>query len=104
LCDYYLPALQAEIRSLRFHTVYRNSEFERLNRAAMDANPPLEVTIACTYTLASAAKAHERIEEGHVLGKILLRISQASCAVGKVKYGASPFNRAGVSSAAARYE
>jgi hypothetical protein len=35
-------------------------EFERLNRAVMDANPPLEVPIAATYTLAHASKAHKR--------------------------------------------
>jgi hypothetical protein len=45
-------------------------EFERLNRVVVDAN--LEVPIAATYNLASAAEAHKRIEEGHVLGKIAL--------------------------------
>ena len=48
-------------------------EFERLNRAVIDAN--IEVPIAATYNLASAAEAHKQIEEGHVLGKIALRIS-----------------------------
>ena len=48
-------------------------EFERLNRAVVDGNP--EVPIAATYNLASAAEAHKRIEKGHVLGKIALRVS-----------------------------
>ena len=34
-----------------------------------------EVPIAATYNLASAAEAHKRIEKGHVLGKIALRVS-----------------------------
>ena len=48
-------------------------EFERLNRAVMDAN--IQVPIAATYNLASAAEAHKRLEQGHVLGKIALRVS-----------------------------
>lgn len=47
-------------------------EFERLNRAFVGN---LEVPIAATYNLASAAEAHKRIEKGRVLGKIALRVS-----------------------------
>jgi hypothetical protein len=32
------------------------------------------VPIGATFALGEAAKAHERIEQGHVLGKIVLRI------------------------------
>ena len=34
----------------------------------------LKVHIAEAYPLAEAAKAHQRIEAGHVLGKIVLRV------------------------------
>jgi NADPH:quinone reductase-like Zn-dependent oxidoreductase len=47
-------------------------EFERLGRAVEEAR--LKVHIAEAYPLAEAAKAHQRIEAGHVLGKIVLRI------------------------------
>jgi NADPH:quinone reductase-like Zn-dependent oxidoreductase len=47
-------------------------EFERLNRAVEAAK--LKVPIAAAYPLADAAKAHERLAAGHVLGKIVLRI------------------------------
>ena len=47
-------------------------EFERLGRAVEDAK--LRVSIASAYPLEEAAKAHERLAEGHVLGKIVLRI------------------------------
>jgi hypothetical protein len=35
----------------------------------------LQVPIAAAYPLAEAAKAHERLDAGHVLGKIVLRIN-----------------------------
>jgi len=47
-------------------------EFKNLNRAVKAANLP--VPIAAAYPLAEAAKAHERLVQGHVLGKIVLRI------------------------------
>jgi NADPH:quinone reductase-like Zn-dependent oxidoreductase len=47
-------------------------EFERLSRAVADAR--LKVPIAASFPLEQAAKAHERLEKGHVLGKIALRI------------------------------
>jgi len=48
-------------------------EFERLGRAIEAAR--LTVQIAAAYPLAQAAKAQARIEKGHVLGKVVLRIS-----------------------------
>jgi NADPH:quinone reductase len=47
-------------------------EFERLTRAVDAAR--LKVHIGAQFPLAEAAKAHQRIEAGHVLGKIVLRM------------------------------
>jgi NADPH:quinone reductase-like Zn-dependent oxidoreductase len=47
-------------------------EFERLGRAIESAR--LKVPIAASYPLDQAASAHERLAQGHVLGKIVLRI------------------------------
>ena len=47
-------------------------EFERLNRAIRKAE--LNVPIAAEFPLAEAAKAHRRVEQGHILGKIILRV------------------------------
>ena len=47
-------------------------ELERLNRAVEAAR--LQVPIVAVYPLADAAKAHQRIAKGHVLGKIVVRI------------------------------
>jgi NADPH:quinone reductase-like Zn-dependent oxidoreductase len=48
-------------------------QFEHLGRAIAAAR--LEVPIAASYPLAQAAKAHARLARGHVLGKIVLRVS-----------------------------
>jgi NADPH2:quinone reductase len=47
-------------------------ELERLGRAIAKAKA--EVRITDEFPLEQAAKAHERVEQGHVLGKIVLRI------------------------------
>ena len=53
-------------------------EFERLNQAAEAAK--LQVPIAAEYPLAAAADAHRRLEAGHLLGKIVLRVSKTDLA------------------------
>jgi len=47
-------------------------KFERLGRAVDKAD--LEVPISDAYELADAAKSHERLAEGHALGKIVLMV------------------------------
>ena len=47
-------------------------EFEKLNTAIKKAR--LKMPIAAEFSLEDAAKAHQRIEQGHVLGKIILRV------------------------------
>ena len=45
-------------------------QFQRLGPAAAE----LRVPIAAAYPLAQAARAHERLERGRMLGRIALRI------------------------------
>ncbi|HYR77602.1 MAG TPA: NADP-dependent oxidoreductase [Pyrinomonadaceae bacterium] len=71
-----VPRKRKGIEMLSYDAVVGMREFERLNRALMDARQ--KIPIAATYSLASAARAHERIEEGHVLGKIVLRVRQSN--------------------------
>jgi NADPH:quinone reductase-like Zn-dependent oxidoreductase len=47
-------------------------EFERLGRVIEAAR--LKVPIAAAYPLEQASKAHRRLAQGHVLGKIVLRV------------------------------
>jgi NADPH:quinone reductase-like Zn-dependent oxidoreductase len=48
-------------------------ELERLGRVIEEAHP--EIPIAEVFSLEDAAKAHERLDRGHVLGRIVLRIA-----------------------------
>jgi NADPH:quinone reductase len=47
-------------------------EFERLNDAIRASKPT--VPIAARYPLEEAVRAHERLAQGHILGKIVLRV------------------------------
>jgi NADPH:quinone reductase len=47
--------------------------FARLERAVTEAR--LRVAIAAKFPLAQAAKAHVRLERGHLLGQIVLQLS-----------------------------
>jgi NADPH:quinone reductase-like Zn-dependent oxidoreductase len=66
------PKARAGISIVRYDAIAGSQEFERLNQAILAAK--LQVPIAAEYPLADAAKAQERLEAGHVLGKVILRI------------------------------
>src|SRR5262249_16823876 len=53
-------------------------KWDRLAEAVTEIR--LEVPIAAVYPLEEAARAHARIEEGHVAGRIVLRIRGAEAA------------------------
>lgn len=57
---------------IRYNAVSGPEEFERLNAAIVAAK--VKVPIAAEYPLAEAASAQERVEKGHILGKVVLRI------------------------------
>jgi NADPH2:quinone reductase len=65
------PKKRRGIHIIPYDAVPGVREFDRLGRAVEAAN--LKVPIAGVYALADAAKAHERLAAGHVLGKIVLR-------------------------------
>jgi len=66
------PRKRRGIRIKSYDAVAGIREFQRLNRAVEAAK--LVVPIDHAYRLADAARAHERLAKGHVLGKIVLRI------------------------------
>ena len=66
------PAKHRGVRVIPYDAVAGAREFARLDRAVTAAK--LRVVIAAEYRLEEAAKAHQRLAEGHVLGKIVLRI------------------------------
>ena len=66
------PKPSSGITVIPYDASYDAPAFERMNRA-IEARK-FEVPIAAEFPLADAAKAHERLEAGHVLGKIVLRV------------------------------
>ncbi|MDB6123357.1 MAG: Bifunctional protein: zinc-containing alcohol dehydrogenase [Pedosphaera sp.] len=66
------PKKRRNLKILSYDAVNGRREFDRLASAVEAAK--LKVPIAAIYPLAQAAKAHERIMKGHVLGRIALRI------------------------------
>jgi NADPH:quinone reductase-like Zn-dependent oxidoreductase len=50
------------------------AELAHLNEA-IEAAKAFQIPIAAEFPLADASRAHQRLAAGHVLGKILLRVS-----------------------------
>jgi NADPH:quinone reductase-like Zn-dependent oxidoreductase len=66
------PRRRPKVHLISYDAVADPRKFANLERAVDEAR--LDVPIAAVYPLAQAARAHERIEKGHVLGRIVLRI------------------------------
>jgi NADPH:quinone reductase len=67
-----VPKKRRGIKFLPYDATSGVREFRKLNLAAEAAK--LKVPIAEAYSLTDAANAQQRLAEGHVLGKIVLRI------------------------------
>jgi len=65
-----IPRPRGSIRMILYSFVGGTGELERLNKAVEAAK--LRVPVAAEYSLADAAVAHQRLEAGHLLGKIVL--------------------------------
>jgi NADPH:quinone reductase len=70
------PKKRRGMRLIRYDGISGVREFERLNVAVQAAR--LKVPIAECYPLLRASKAHERLAEGHVVGKIILAVHDRS--------------------------
>jgi NADPH:quinone reductase len=66
------PKKRRGMRLIRYDGISGVREFERLNVAVQAAR--LKVPIAESYPLPGASKAHERLAEGHMVGKIILAV------------------------------
>ena len=66
------PTPRSKVRFRAYDGIVGPREFARLERAAVEAR--LRVPIAEVYPLEQAAKAHVRLQRGHILGRIVLRI------------------------------
>jgi NADPH:quinone reductase-like Zn-dependent oxidoreductase len=70
------PRKRRGVKLIRYDGISGVREFERLNAAVQAAR--LRVSIAECYPLPQASKAHERLAEGHVVGKIILAVHDHS--------------------------
>lgn len=68
------PRQRPKLRIVAYNGQASPRHFARFEQAVDEAR--LQVPIAAVYPLAQAAKAHERIEQGHVVGRIALRIRE----------------------------
>ena len=66
------PRPRFGVRITLYSFVDGRQEIARLNQAVVAAK--LQVPIAAEFALADAAQAHRRLEAGHLLGKIALRV------------------------------
>ncbi len=66
------PKKPRDVELMSYDAMAGVREFERLGHA-IEATK-LKIEIAAEYPLADVARAHQRVEAGHVLGKIVLRI------------------------------
>jgi NADPH2:quinone reductase len=70
------PRKRRGMKLIRYDGISGVREFERLNVAVQAAR--LKVPIAECYPVPRASKAHERLAEGHVVGKIILAVHDRS--------------------------
>ena len=81
------PRKRKGVKITAYDAVAGVREFQRLTRAVDGSN--LRVVIADTFALDDASAAHERIETGHVLGKVVLRVRLTRVSTREVKRGRS---------------
>ena len=68
------PHERPTFRIVSFDAVASPSEFTRLNRHL--AGGRIRVPVAASYPLGKAAQAHRRLDRGHVLGRMVLRMHE----------------------------
>lgn len=66
------PVSPATVERISYNAQWNPREFDRLNHAVEKSR--LRVPIAAVRSLDEAAEAHERLEKGHVAGRIVLQI------------------------------
>jgi NADPH:quinone reductase len=66
------PQSRQGVRAVGYDATVNPRKFAELERAVEEAR--LRVPIAAVYPLSDATKAHARLEEGHVLGRIVLQV------------------------------
>jgi len=68
------PTKRRGIKFIAYDATMGVKEFDRLNRAI--DRIPITVPIAKQFPLDRAAEAHRRVEKGHLLGRVVLRVGR----------------------------
>jgi NADPH:quinone reductase-like Zn-dependent oxidoreductase len=68
------PRRRDGVRFIAYDAVAAPADWDALDHAVTEAR--LRVPLAGVYPLEQAAQAHERIEQGHVLGRIALKVCE----------------------------
>lgn len=71
-----VPPARNGVQMLSFDAASGIREFDHLNRVIESVTPEMQVPIAAEFSLADARKAHERMEQGHLLGRIVIRVNE----------------------------
>jgi NADPH:quinone reductase len=66
------PKRRRGMRMQAYDGVPGPRQFAKLNQAVQEAR--LRVPIPAAFPLAQAARAHEKLEQGHILGRLVLRV------------------------------
>jgi NADPH2:quinone reductase len=66
------PRKRPGIRVIAYDADNAPRQWAALNRAVEEAD--LQVPVAASFPLAEAARAHQRVGQGHVLGRVVLRV------------------------------
>jgi NADPH:quinone reductase len=66
------PKRHRKFRLIKYDANTSSADWDKLSRAVTQTK--LRAPIAATYPLSQAARAHARLERGHVVGRIALRI------------------------------
>jgi NADPH:quinone reductase len=66
------PRRRSKVRLIAYDAEAGQRQFAKLERAVKEAR--LQVPIAAVYPLSQAVKAHQRLEKGHLVGRIVLQI------------------------------
>lgn len=66
------PKRRPRVKMMAYDAAANQAAFARLARAVKKAR--LTVPIAATFALARASKAHIRVERGHIVGRVVLRV------------------------------
>jgi NADPH:quinone reductase-like Zn-dependent oxidoreductase len=69
------PRRRDGVRTIAYDAVAAPAQWDALERAVTEAR--LRVPLAAVYPLEQAAEAHARIEQGHVIGRIALRVCES---------------------------